>query len=49
VSAWLLALVAIIYLAVAIDQNHQGNTGFALMYFAYALANIGAILAVVRL
>lgn len=44
-SAWLVGLVALIYVAVAIDYARRGEWGFALTWAAYAVANIGLILA----
>lgn len=48
-SGWLVALVGVIYLAVCVDQYRQGNTGTAVMFFGYALANVGVIMQVARL
>ena len=44
-SYWLVVLVTTLYCATAVLQTVQGNYGFGLMWFAYALANIGIIMA----
>lgn len=45
-SAGLIGFIALVYAAVAIDQAAlKGNAGWALMYAAYAVGNIGAIMA----
>jgi len=49
VSAWLIAVVTLIYIGVAIDQGYEGNTGWALCYAGYAIANVGVMLAMARL
>lgn len=43
-SAWLIALVGVIYLYIAIEQAVKGNWGMAICYFGYALANVGLYL-----
>ena len=40
-SAWLIALCGVIYLAVAIDQGLRGHASMAVVYAGYAFANIG--------
>ena len=41
----LLGVVALIYAAVAADYWLKGNAGMALAFLAYALANVGFIIA----
>ena len=43
-SLVLTAIVTGIYLLVAVSEVYQGRTGFALMFFGYALANVGIML-----
>ena len=43
-SQGLLALVACVYIYVALDYYTQGRTGMALAFSAYALSNIGFML-----
>jgi hypothetical protein len=44
-SAWLTAVVGVLYLAIAVAHLHAGRRGLALAFFAYAVANMGLILA----
>lgn len=44
-SNWLVGVVAVIYLAVAVDYARRGEWGFALTWFAYSVANVGLIAA----
>lgn len=37
----LIAAIGVQYLAVAVDQYLKGDSPHALMYLAYALANVG--------
>lgn len=45
VSNWLLALCAAIYVGVAVGYARRGEFGMALAFLAYAVANVGFILA----
>jgi len=45
VNAWLLAIVGLIYLAVAVGYGRRREWGMALAFVAYAMANLGFILA----
>ena len=40
-SAWLIALTGLIYAGVAVDQYLKGAGAMSIVYFGYALANIG--------
>jgi len=40
-SAWLVAFVGFIYLYIAGEQVVKDNIPIAIMYFGYALANVG--------
>ena len=44
-STWLIIVVTLVYTWTSILQLSQGQNGFALMWFAYALANIGIMIA----
>lgn len=44
-SKWLLAIVMLIYAGVAIGYFREGNNAMALTFAAYALANVGFIMA----
>lgn len=48
-SNWLIALVGFIYLCVCVGEYRQGNTGMAIVFFGYSIANVGLILATARL
>jgi len=41
----LLGITGFIYIGVALDYFFKNNSGMALAFFAYALANLGFILA----
>ncbi len=43
-SATLIAIVGVIYLAVAVDSYINGNTGMAIAFAGYAFANIGLMM-----
>lgn len=43
-NAWLLAVVAVIYVGVAIDYYIKRDVGAALAFIAYAVANLGFII-----
>jgi len=45
VSAWAIATCAVLYLVSAIDFWRKDQSGLALTFLAYAVANIGLILA----
>ena len=45
-SKWGLIVVGAIYIGVALDFAWQKNYGMALIFFAYALANAGFLMAV---
>lgn len=40
-SGWLIIVTGCIYLAVAVDQYLKGCNPMAVVYFGYALANVG--------
>lgn len=40
-SGWLIVFTGCIYLAVGVEQYTKGNMGMAIMFCAYALANVG--------
>lgn len=40
-SAWLIALVGVIYAGVAAEQAYRGQWWLAIVFFGYALSNVG--------
>ena len=40
-SAWLIAMVGVIYAVVAVDLIVKGNTGLGIAFVGYALGNVG--------
>lgn len=44
-SGWLIGLVTLIYVGVSISFWREGNSGMALTFAGYSVANIGLILA----
>jgi len=40
-SAWLIAVVGIVYTVVAIDLLMKGSTGLGIAFVGYALGNVG--------
>lgn len=40
-SAWLIALVGVIYAVVAAEQVYRDNHWQAIIFFGYALSNVG--------
>lgn len=44
-SKWLIGLVTVIYLGTAVSFYIEKNKGMAIVFFGYALANIGLIVA----
>lgn len=40
-SAWLIALVGLIYLGVALEQGLRGNLPMTIVFAGYAAANVG--------
>lgn len=44
-SGPLIFIVGVVYLAVAWDQARKGDTGMAIAWFGYALANVGLAMA----
>jgi len=47
-SAWLVALCGVIYIMVALDQAVKAQWWMSLLYAGYALANVGAVMLVVK-
>jgi hypothetical protein len=44
-SEWLLWVVGLCYVGTAIDLYLRGNSGLALAFLSYAIANLGLIMA----
>ena len=45
-SAWLIALVGVVYAVVAVDLIVKGNTGLGIAFIGYALGNVGLYISV---
>lgn len=45
-SGWLIVLTGLIYLYISGEQTVKGNWPMVVVYFGYALANVGLYLAV---
>jgi len=43
-SAWLIAIVGVVYTAVAVDLLLKGNIGLGIAFIGYALGNVGLYL-----
>jgi hypothetical protein len=43
-SAWLIAVVGIVYTVVAVDLLIKGNIGLGIAFVGYALGNVGLYL-----
>lgn len=48
-SAWLIALIGIVYAFVAIDLMIKGNTGLGIAFVGYAIGNIGLTMEALKL
>lgn len=44
-NGWLIALVGVIYLAVGVNYWNAADRGMGIVFFGYALANVGLIIA----
>lgn len=42
---WAIAICGVLYLLTAFDLFRKGQTGLALTFFAYAIANVGLLMA----
>ena len=40
-SAWLIAVVGVVYAVVAVDLIVKGNTGLGIAFIGYALGKVG--------
>ena len=43
-SSWLVGLIGGAYLCVAADMGFKGKIGKSLMWFGYAIANVGLVI-----
>jgi hypothetical protein len=43
-SSWLIIVTGIIYAYIAVEQLIKGNTGMAITYFGYCVANAGLVM-----
>jgi|TARA_R110000868_G_scaffold110882_1_gene299867 hypothetical protein len=40
-SAWLIAIVGVVYAVIAVDLLYKGNIGLGIAFIGYALGNVG--------
>lgn len=40
-SAWLIAIIGVVYAVVAAELIYKGNTGLGIAFIGYAIGNIG--------
>ena len=40
-SAWLIAIIGVVYFAIAVDLLIKGNIGLAISFLGYSLGNVG--------
>lgn len=45
-SGWLVGLMGLVYLYVALEQSFKGAWPTAIMFYGYALGNVGLVLTV---
>lgn len=43
-SAWLIAIIGVVYLVVALDLLLKGNMGMGIAFVGYSLGNVGLYL-----
>jgi hypothetical protein len=48
-SAWLIAVIGVVYAVIAIDLLFKGNTGLGLAFVGYAIGNIGLTMEAMKL
>jgi hypothetical protein len=44
-SAWLIAIIGVVYAVVAVDLLRIGNTGLGIAFIGYSIGNVGLYLA----
>lgn len=44
-SAWLIAIIGVVYAIVAVDLLWSGNTGLGIAFIGYSIGNVGLYLA----
>jgi len=47
-SAWLIAVVGIVYTIIAVDLLMKGSTGLGIAFVGYALGNVGLYMEAVK-
>lgn len=47
-SAWLIAVIGVVYLVVSVDLLIKGQTGLGIAFVGYALGNVGLTLAALK-
>jgi len=44
-SAWLIAVIGVVYLVVAVDLIIKGNMGLGIAFVGYSIGNVGLFIA----
>jgi hypothetical protein len=47
-SAWLIAVIGVVYLIVSVDLLIKGQTGLGIAFIGYAIGNVGLTLAALK-
>jgi hypothetical protein len=47
-SAWLIAVIGVVYLVVSVDLLIKGQTGLGIAFIGYAIGNVGLTLAALK-
>lgn len=40
-SAWLIAIIGVVYFVIALDSFFKGQTGLGISFLGYSLGNVG--------
>lgn len=48
-SAWLIAIIGVVYAAVAVDLIIKGNIGLGIAFVGYAIGNVGLTMEAMKL
>lgn len=47
-SAWLIAIIGVVYAAVAVDLIIKGNIGLGIAFIGYAIGNVGLTMEAIK-
>ncbi len=47
-SAWLIAVIGVVYLVVSVDLLIKGQTGLGIAFIGYAIGNVGLTFAALK-